>query len=61
MSDVTDAPPRAATNEDRRATQGSHIWYELMTPTRRAREAFYDAVVRAGTSASALPATRITG
>jgi predicted enzyme related to lactoylglutathione lyase len=45
MSDVTDAP-RAAANEDQRvALQGSHIWYELISPDPDGAKAFYDAVV----------------
>ena len=47
MSDVTDAPPRAAANEDARGSaQGSYIWYELMTPDPEGAKAFYEAVVR---------------
>ena len=62
MSDVTDAPPRAATSADSQASaQGSHIWYELMTHDPDGAKAFYDAVVPAGRSASAFPATRTTG
>ena len=46
MSDVTDAPPRAATSTDSQASaQGSHIWYELMTPDPVGAGAFYEAVV----------------
>jgi predicted enzyme related to lactoylglutathione lyase len=46
MSDVTDAPPRAAANEDScGSTQGSHIWYELMTPDPEGAKAFYEAIV----------------
>lgn len=46
MSDVTDAPARAAANEDSRTSlQGSHIWYELMTTDPEGAKAFYDAVV----------------
>jgi len=46
MSDVTDAPPRAATSKDAQASaQGSHIWYELMTPDPAGAKAFYDAII----------------
>jgi len=46
MSDVTDAPPRAAANEDNRTSaHGSFIWYELITPDPDGAKAFYDAVV----------------
>lgn len=46
MSEVTDAPPRAAANEDQRSSaHGSHIWYELMTPDPKGAKAFYDSVV----------------
>lgn len=46
MSDVTDAPPLAATGKDSKASaHGSHIWYELMTPDPVAAKAFYEAIV----------------
>jgi len=46
MSDVTDAPPRVAANqESRTSAQGSHIWYELMTTDPDGAKAFYDAIV----------------
>src|SRR5829696_8996106 len=46
MAEVTDAPPRAAANEDTRSSaHGSHIWYELMTPDPVAAKAFYEAIV----------------
>ncbi|MCF2514698.1 VOC family protein [Sphingomonas sp. G124] len=46
MSDVTDAPARVAANEDSRTSlQGSHIWYELMSPDPDGSKAFYEAVV----------------
>ena len=46
MSEVTDAPARAAANEDGLASaQGSHIWYELMSPDPDGSKAFYEAVV----------------
>jgi uncharacterized protein len=46
MSDVTDAPTREATSATSAgAVQGSHIWYELMTPDPEGAKAFYDAVV----------------
>jgi predicted enzyme related to lactoylglutathione lyase len=46
MSDVTDAPPRAAANEgSRRSAQGGHIWYELMTTDPDGAKSFYEAIV----------------
>jgi uncharacterized protein len=46
MAGVTDAPPRTAANEDlRMSAQGSHIWYELMTPDPVGAKSFYEAVV----------------
>lgn len=46
MAEVTDAPPRAAANEDARTNAaGSHIWYELITPDPEGAKAFYDSVV----------------
>lgn len=46
MSDVTNAPPQAAANEDSQSSaQGSHIWYELMTPDPLGAKAFYEAIV----------------
>jgi predicted enzyme related to lactoylglutathione lyase len=45
MAEVTDAPPQAAANEDAPHLQGSHIWYELMTPDPDAATAFYRSVV----------------
>jgi len=46
MPDVTDAPPRAAANEDScGSAHGSHIWYELMTPDPVGAKAFYEPVV----------------
>jgi predicted enzyme related to lactoylglutathione lyase len=46
MAEVTDAPPRAAANEDRRSSaHGGHIWYELMTPDPVGAKAFYEAIV----------------
>jgi len=46
MSDVTDAPPGAATTKDQQSSaHGSHIWYELMTPDPVAATAFYEAIV----------------
>lgn len=45
MSDVTDAPARAASNSNSRVSaHGSHIWYELMTPDPEGAKRFYDAV-----------------
>src|SRR5213075_3184555 len=55
MSDVTDAP-RAAANEDQRvALQGSHIWYELITPDPDGAKAFYGAVVPGWSIGDRLP------
>lgn len=46
MSQVTDAPMRVAANEDRKTSgQGSHIWYELMSPDPERSKTFYEAVV----------------
>jgi predicted enzyme related to lactoylglutathione lyase len=46
MSDVSEASPRAAANEEScGSAQGSHIWYELMTPDPLGAKAFYEAVV----------------
>jgi predicted enzyme related to lactoylglutathione lyase len=46
MSEVTDAPRTAATNEKPSASdQGGFIWYELITPDPVAAKRFYDAVV----------------
>lgn len=45
MSEVTDAPLRAETSVKARPLQGSHIWYELITPDPDGAKAFYDAVV----------------
>jgi predicted enzyme related to lactoylglutathione lyase len=46
MAEVTDAPPAAAATEERcMSAQGSHIWYELMTPDPDTAKRFYDAVV----------------
>src|SRR4051812_2607239 len=46
MPEVTDAPARVAANEDSRASaQGSHIWYELMSPDPDGSKIFYEAVV----------------
>lgn len=44
MSEVTDAPARTEVNAER-PLQGSHIWYELITPDPEAAGAFYSAVV----------------
>ena len=44
MSEVTDAPARTEADA-KRPLQGSHIWYELMTPDPEGAKAFYDAVV----------------
>ena len=46
MPEVTDAPARVAANEDNRPSgQGSHIWYELMSPDPDGSKDFYEAVV----------------
>ena len=45
MSEVTDAPARTETSAQAAPLQGSHIWYELMTPDPDGAKAFYDAVV----------------
>jgi predicted enzyme related to lactoylglutathione lyase len=46
MSEVSDAPRTAATNEKPSASdQGGFIWYELMTTDPSAAKGFYDAVV----------------
>jgi predicted enzyme related to lactoylglutathione lyase len=46
MSDVTDAPPRAAASKDSKTSaRGSFIWYELITPDPEGAKAFYDAVI----------------
>src|SRR5688572_3046897 len=46
MSELTDAPARVAANEDDQSSaQGSHIWYELMSPDPEGSKAFYEAVV----------------
>jgi predicted enzyme related to lactoylglutathione lyase len=46
MSEVTDAPVSAtSTAEPRESAQGSHIWYELLTPDPQGAKAFYDAVI----------------
>ena len=46
MSEVTDAPAQsAASTKRRRPLQGSHVWYELITPDPDAAGKFYNAVV----------------
>ena len=45
MSEVTDAPPKAQTGTKARPMQGSHIWYELITPDPEGARKFYGAVV----------------
>src|SRR6187397_1416082 len=45
MTDVTDAPPRAVADAGTRPLQGSHVWYELMTPDSDAASKFYGAIV----------------
>ncbi len=56
MVEATVAPPRAAANEDSRmSAQGSHIWYELMTPGPDGAKAFYEAVVPGWSIGERLP------
>jgi uncharacterized protein len=56
MVEATVAPPRAAANEDSRmSAQGSHIWYELMTPDPDGAKAFYEAVVPGWSIGERLP------
>ena len=56
MSDVTDAPPRAATSKDSQTSaQGSHIWYELMTPDPAGAKTFYEAIVPGWSIGDRLP------
>jgi len=45
MTDVRDAPARAASNDTGPNPAGSFIWYELLTPDPAGAKAFYDAVV----------------
>jgi predicted enzyme related to lactoylglutathione lyase len=45
MTDVTEAPPRAAAKTEVRPLQGSHVWYELMTTDPDGATKFYGAVV----------------
>ena len=45
MSDVSEAPPRAANTEKARQLQGSRIWYELMTTDAEAAKEFYGSIV----------------
>ena len=45
MVEVTDAPSRAAESMRGPKLQGSHIWYELITPDPDGATAFYRAVV----------------
>ena len=45
MTDVTEAPPRAAANSEARPLQGSHVWYELMTTDPDGATQFYGKVV----------------
>jgi predicted enzyme related to lactoylglutathione lyase len=54
MSDVSEAPPRAASSEAR-TLQGSHVWYELITPDPAGAKRFYDAVVGWNIDAEAAP------
>ena len=45
MSELTDAPAPTQAKAESRQLQGSHIWYELMTPDPDGATAFYGAVV----------------
>ena len=45
MSELTDAPAPTQAKAETRPLQGSHIWYELMTPDPDGATAFYGAVV----------------
>ena len=45
MSDVTDAPAPAQSNDNHASARGHLVWYELMTPDAEASKRFYDAVV----------------
>jgi predicted enzyme related to lactoylglutathione lyase len=45
MSELTDAPAPTQAKAATRPLQGSHIWYELMTPDPNGATAFYGAVV----------------
>ena len=45
MSELTDAPAPTEAKAATRQLQGSHIWYELMTPDPDGATAFYGAVV----------------
>jgi len=54
MSEVTDAPARDA--EDGQASaQGSHIWYELMSPDPDGSKAFYESVVPGWSIGDSIP------
>jgi predicted enzyme related to lactoylglutathione lyase len=44
MSEVTDAPAETEASINRRPLQGSHVWYELITPDPDAAGKFYSAV-----------------
>jgi len=45
MSELTDAPAPTEAKAATRQLQGSHIWYELMTPDPDGATAFYGAIV----------------
>jgi predicted enzyme related to lactoylglutathione lyase len=45
MSEVGEAPPRADANARACKSQGSFVWYELMTPDPEGAKAFYEPVV----------------
>jgi len=56
MSEVIDAPQSATSNlESTTSAQGSHIWYELLTPDPEGAKAFYGAVVPGWTIGDRIP------
>ena len=56
MSEVTDAPRSAASKlESTTSAQGSHVWYELLTPDTEGAKAFYGAVVPGWTIGERIP------
>jgi len=55
MSEVTDAPPQAASSATRRPLQGSHVWYELITGDPVGAKAFYEAAVPGWSIGERLP------
>ena len=58
MSEVTD-PPRSATLKagSTASAQGSHVWYELLTPDPEGAKEFYEAVVPGWTIGEPIPGT----